>query len=422
MNLAKTSALSAIETAIKLSSGFVVLKYLSVLTGPEGIATFGQFQNFVSAATAMCAGAFTTGLVRYVSETSATNGSKPHVKRATGFATLLLLLLAIPLLGLPGLLSTAIFGTDTFAWAFVCLALTLPFSVLFQIILALLNGTGHIRELIIAKSASSLLLLALSVALLTVFGLGGGLAGLVLAPASAIIVAVVLVVRLPHIDWSWFKPQIDRQGIRDFAPFWIMTMTTVISTPMVLVLIRTSIGDQLGWASAGYWEASWKIAELYLLVITTALTVYYVPQLSRAAPGPEERTLVVRTLTFAVGTSAVLAIAIYLLRDIVIPIMFSHEFSPVSTILGAQLTGSVIRIGGWVVSYHMIVRGKVRTMVFSELFFGSTLYAATVYLVGQLGIIGASYAFLLNSMIYAIFCACYYFRFIGRRYAAKDAT
>ncbi|GGA86877.1 hypothetical protein GCM10011491_13190 [Brucella endophytica] len=413
MNLIKTSILSAIETGIKLSSGFLVLKYLSVQTGPQGIAAFGQFQNFAAAATAMCAGAFTTGLVRLVSESHPEGTSKIHVQRAAGFASLLLVVLAVPLLFVPGWISSTMFDTRAFAWAIVCLALALPFSVLFQIILALLNGAGQISQLIVSKSASSLLLLVISVALVSIFGIGGGLASVVLAPASAILIALAMVARIPGIDWSWFRPRLDRQTIRQFAPFWIMSMTTVISTPIVLMLIRTTIGDKLGWTSAGYWEASWKIAELYLLVVTTALTVYYVPQLSRAQWG-EERKLVLKILFFAIATSSVLALAIYILRDLVVPIMFSRDFEPVSAILAPQLAGSVIRIGGWVIAYHMIVRGKVGIMVGSELFFGFTLYVATVYLVDRVGLIGTSYAFLANTLAYAMFSIIYYRLYIGR--------
>ncbi|UXN67845.1 O-antigen translocase (plasmid) [Devosia neptuniae] len=408
MNLVHTSVLSAIETGVKLASGFLVLKYISVQTGPEGIAAFGQFQNFVTSATAMCAGAFTTGLVRYVSEAHEAGTSRVHVERAVGFALPVLVVFALALLIGPGLLSNAIFGSDAFAWAFVCLAIALPFIVLFQIILALFNGAGQIRELIISKSASSLLLLAISLVLVSAFGVSGGLASITLAPASAMLVALAMVGRVPGIDWSWFKPRLDLAAIRQFLPFWTMSMTTIISTPVVLILVRTAIGDQLGWTSAGYWEASWRLAELYLIVVTTALTVYYVPQLSRIAPGPQERQLVLRTLSFAIATSSVLALGIYLMRDIVVPLVFSHEFLPVSDILGPQLAGSVVRIGGWVVAYHMIVRGKVVAMVGSELFFGFTLYAATIYFTGRFGLIGASYAFLGNALAYAVFSTFYY--------------
>lgn len=415
MNLLKTSFLSALETGIKLASGFLVLKYLSMQTGPEGIATFGQFQNFVAAAITTCAGAFTTGLVRYVSESHEQGTSRPYVERAVGFASPLLVVLALSSLIFPGSLSALIFGTTDFAWAFICLALAMPFSVLFQIVLALLNGSGRVRELIISKSASSLLLLVLSILLVTFFGLGGGLASIVLAPASAIVVAFVLIGKAPsQIDWTWFRPKFDATSLRQYAPYWIMSMTTVVSTPVVLMLIRTSIGDQLGWANAGYWEASWRIAELYLLVITTALSIFYIPQLSRVATGNQERRLVHKTIAFAVATSSVLALGIYMLRNFVVVFMFSRDFIPVADILAPQLLGSVIRIGCWVIAYHMIVRGKVVLMVVSELFFSFTLYAGSVYMTREFGLIGASYAFLANASAYMCFAIAYYLISIGR--------
>ncbi|MCY1561558.1 hypothetical protein D9M68_988290 [compost metagenome] len=70
----------------------------------------------------------------------------------------------------------------------------------------------------------------------------------------------------------------------------------------------------------------------------------------------------------------------------------------------------------------MIVRGKVYALVFSELFFGLSLYFASVYFVEQFGILGASYAFLANSLLYAAFSIAYYLVFIGRPWTKRTAA
>ncbi|EJG0004581.1 O-antigen flippase, partial [Vibrio parahaemolyticus] len=45
MNLIKTSFLTLIATAIRLISGLVINKAISVFIGPSGLALIGQFQN-----------------------------------------------------------------------------------------------------------------------------------------------------------------------------------------------------------------------------------------------------------------------------------------------------------------------------------------------------------------------------------------
>ena len=70
MNIYKVSFISSIETVVKLVAGFVILKLLAFYAGPEGVAKFGQFQNFLTIIIVFIAGSFVTGLVRFISENS----------------------------------------------------------------------------------------------------------------------------------------------------------------------------------------------------------------------------------------------------------------------------------------------------------------------------------------------------------------
>jgi len=92
MNIFKTSFLSAIETAVKLASGFVVIKYIAIETGPSGVAFFGQFQNFFSAFLILISGGFTTGLVRYSSQEKIIESKKNYLGNALGIGLLVSLL------------------------------------------------------------------------------------------------------------------------------------------------------------------------------------------------------------------------------------------------------------------------------------------------------------------------------------------
>ncbi len=59
-----------------------------------------------------------------------------------------------------------------------------------------------------------------------------------------------------------------------------MTIVSIIMGPLSLLIVRNYIGDNLGWDKAGYWQGVWYISSIYLMIITTSLSVYYLPKLS----------------------------------------------------------------------------------------------------------------------------------------------
>ena len=46
-------------------------------------------------------------------------------------------------------------------------------------------------------------------------------------------------------------------------------------------MIRNHLGLAFGLKAAGYWEALMRVSNLYLMLVTTPLAVYYLPTLSQ---------------------------------------------------------------------------------------------------------------------------------------------
>lgn len=59
-----------------------------------------------------------------------------------------------------------------------------------------------------------------------------------------------------------------------------MALTSILTVPLTNFILRNYIGNVIGWSQAGYWQAIWYISSMYLMVITTALNIYYLPRLS----------------------------------------------------------------------------------------------------------------------------------------------
>ncbi|WP_028387543.1 O-antigen translocase [Legionella fairfieldensis] len=411
MNLFKTSFLSSIETAIKLASGFVVIKYIAVHVGREGVAFFGQFQSFITAFILLISGGFTTGLVCYsAQEKPGSKTSNDFLGNALGLGLFSTLGAAIFICLFASKLSEVILKTSDYSNLFYLLAFCGVLIMINQVIIASFNGWGELVRLIVCKSVASLLLLIFSLILVNFYGLTGGLVALISMQALPVFLGVSLLTGVTNFKWQWLIPRFNFLVYKKFFPYWLMSIVTLISTPLILMFIRIYIVTTIGWDMAGIWEASWRISELYLLVITTALTTYYVPKLSQVENRQEELNVVKEVLILGFVAASLLATMIYIGRFWIINLLFSNDFLMAGDILAFQLLGSVVKITAWVFSYYMLVKRRTTLFLIAELLFGASFYIFSRFLFDKLGIIGLSYAYLLNYTLYLIYCAVYFFK------------
>lgn len=410
MNIFKTSFLSAIETAVKLASGFVVIKYLALEAGPSGVAFFGQFQNFFSAFIILISGGFTTGLVRYSAQEKMLTAPKNYLGNALGAGLLASLIIGLIICLFANQLSQLTLNSHEFTSIFYLLALCGTLIMFYQAIIAVLNGWGELYKLIVCKLTCSLSLLIFSLLFVKLYGVYGGLIALVSMQSIGALLAIKLISNMKNFHWNWLIPRFDFTIIREFGSYWLMSLVTLISTPLALMLLRTYIAAHSNWDVVGLWEASWKISELYLLVITSALTTYYVPKLSQAVNASAEHKTVKEVFTWGVIAATCLATGVYYFREFIVALLFTDSFSPVNQLLPFQLLGSIIKIASWIFAFHMLVTGKTKLFLISELVFGSSFYFLSILLFNYYGLIGLSYAYFLNYILFLVFCLVYYFR------------
>ncbi|MGI0116915.1 O-antigen translocase [Zooshikella sp. RANM57] len=409
MTLFRTSILSAIETIIKLSAGLVVIKFIAMRTGPDGVAIFGQFQNFVSLVILLSSGVFANGLVKYTAEFLGNDEeSQKFYQNSIGLGLVLSVIIGGGVYILSEELAEFVLDEHKYAWIVKLFSFVIIFITLYQIFIAILNGRNELKKLIVGKISSSCILLTLAVFLVFFLGIDGALLSISLVQALACFIVFMFLIKVKKFNKQWLIPKFELRIIKKFIPYWIVSFTTVISTPIVFIGIRMHLVDSLGWEFAGYWEATTKISELYLLVITTALVTYYLPKLSAANNYDDENKIINQVLVYAIGTSVMLALIVYFFKGIIVNLLYTSDFDQVKELLGIQLLGSVVKIFSWVFSYYMIAKKKIYAFLLSELFFGLTFFCLNIIFINWFGLVGTTYAFLTNYIFYGLFCFGYY--------------
>ena len=117
------------------------------------------------------------------------------------------------------------------------------------------------------------------------------------------------------------------------------------------------------------------------------------------------------TAAFVFPVGAVLAFVVYMLRDVVIELLFTKEFGGARDLFSVQLIGDVFKIVSWVLAYPMLARGATVWFVSTEVGF-SLLYVVLARLsIPVWGAEGANAAFAMTYIAYLVFLAANFRKF-----------
>ena len=401
MTLIKTSLLNGIAVVIKMLTMLGLNKILAIYVGPAGYAAIGNFQNAAQMITTFASGAINTGVVKYTAEYHDDEEKQRQVWRTAG--TIAVLGSVITGIGV------AVFSKQIAQWflqdesyntVFIWFSVTLVFFIFNTLLLAILNGKKEIHRYIIANIAGSLFALAVTSVLAVQFGLHGALTALAIHPSFAFIITLYLCYKADWFKFSYLFGRLDKQVVLNLSKYTAMALTSAACVPVSHILIRTHLADTLGMDAAGYWEAMWRLSAAYLMLVTTTLSLYYLPKLSELKDPKEIKAEILQGYKIILPVAAACGLVIYLLRDFIIGVLFTSDFIPMRDLFAWQMMGDTLKIGSWILAYLMLGKAMMKLFIASEIVFAAGFYGWTYFLTGMYGLEGVTIAHAINYAIY----------------------
>lgn len=396
--LLKVTAMTGLLTLLRMAMGFVIAKVVAIYTGPTGMAMLGQVQSMVAGLNGVINAPVGSGIVRYTAEKKAQGfeACAPWWRAAVQWV-LVISAAAIPVgLLLAENIANWLFHDAALAWVVMATVCVLPLSAIGTMCNSIINGQQLYRRYVGLGMLSAIISGCVMLAMIVMANIQGAL--LAAAVQSALIGVVMLVANLRQ---PWFKLQYwwgrtSPEARKAIGGYMLMAITSALTVPVSLILVRTILIDQVGWEAAGHWQAVWKISEVYLGVITMALGTYYLPRLSSLVGVDAIVSEIHKTALVIVPIVAAMALGVYLLRDVAIWLLFTDEFKSARDLFAIQLSGDVIKIAAWLYAYPMISRGATKWFVGTEIVFSLSFVLLAYFFVGNIGLKGANVAYLVN--------------------------
>lgn len=416
MNLVRTSLLNGIAVVIKMLTLLGLNKVLAVYVGPAGYAAIGQFQNAVQMITTFTGGALSNGVVKYTAQFRDSPERQVRLWRAAGTITVVGSLLVGILVALFHRQLASLFLKDeNFGDVFLWFAGGVVFFSLNALLLAILNGRKEILLYVAANIVGSLLSFFVTFYLATQFGLYGALIALVIYQSVSFVVTLLLCLKTEWFKISSLIGRVDQDTLHNLSGYFLMAVVSAACVPLGQMLVRNHLANTFGLEVAGYWEAMWRLSAAYLLLVTTTLSVYYLPRLSELKSSVEIKKEILDGYKLILPVAVAAGVLMYLLRDFIVAVLFTSEFYSVRDFFSGQVIGDSLKICSWIMAYVMLSKAMVKLFVVTEILSTASFYLLSVAFTNIWGMAAVTWAYAANYALYSVIMYVFVYRKLNDR-------
>lgn len=421
MKLFSVTILSGLLTCLNISKGFLISKVVALYAGPEGLAMMGQLQSFVAGINGLVTNQISQGVARFTAENKQGDDSPYRYWRASTKLLSLILFISLPFLMLfIDSFSIWLLGSGAYSWVFLLALLFLPLNICNSLLLSVVNGREEHLKYITTLMLSSIFSCLVSVFLIYQYGVIGGLISVAVNNGIS---GIIVIIRVYQEEWFSFKNwfgKTDKKKISIMSKYMALGIFGAVTGPISMIMIRNILTDNFSLEAAGQWQFVWGISSAFISVLTTAISVYYYPKLAQSVCKKKLNSETLKVLALIIPLVCGGAFIIYMLRFYIIDILATTEFYASADLFKVQLFGDVLRVAAFIPGLLLLAKGYFRVNILLEFIASANFTIFTYFLVNEFGLIGVSYAHIINYLIYGIIAWSMYFRHLASMEVLND--
>jgi O-antigen/teichoic acid export membrane protein len=400
---------SSISTAIRLVTSFASAKIMAIYLGPAGLGLLGQFSSFISIVLNASTGAINNGTTKYLAEFTGNETKQLGLIKASFIVTTCCSLIT----GLITILfanywSVTLLSNAQYSYIFVLFGASILLYSFFSITMSVINGLQYYKLFNIISTISSIISLGYSVLLIKAYSLEGALIALATSQ-SIIFVLFLFSTTVLKRGIQIYRSSVDRTIYKKLFQFSLMTVFSVMALPVAQIIIRKFLLWYQTSIDMGYYEAINRVSTIYLTLITTTLSIYYLPKLSAITDNNLLRKEIFTGYKLIIPVTICLLLIIYFLKQQVIRIVFAPSFEAMESYFLPQIIGDFFKIASWLLAYQMLAKAMTKMFIITEGLFTISLVLLSYLFIKKFGGIGSVYAYAANYTLY-FFAMIYLFK------------
>lgn len=363
----KISSLNSFAIFLRIGFGLVISKVLAIYVGPTGMALVGNLRNFQTSLESFATLGFQNGIVKY---TAQFKGDTQQFKKLISTVTITILtsmlLFGIGLFVFKEAITSYLFSSENeFEIIIKATIFSLPFYGFSLFFTSLINGLEKYKNVVYISIISNIISFVISLFFVINYNTLGALLSMVLAPTVNFYIAAFFVCReikffqfitLKSFDWSILK---------NLSSYSAMALYSAIAGPIIYIFLRNQLILSAGIEDAGYWESISRISSYYMLFVSSLMSIYFLPQLSKSNC-IETKYIIRNYFKTIVPVFFIGMILIYFSRELIISVLFTKAFQPVSDLFFWQLLGDFFKVCSWILALDFLAKKQTGAYFLTE--------------------------------------------------------
>ena len=295
-------------------------------------------------------------------------------------------------------LSEIAFGNKDYTISFRWISIALLFKQLSSSQLAILQGLRKLKSLAKANLLGNFIGLLITLPLYYYYKI------------DAIVPAIIIATFMSFVFTYYYSHKLDIESVtisrkeavsegKGMINLGVMLSLSSLITLLVAYIIRIYIGsanetEELGLIDVGLYSAGFVILNSYVGIIFNAMGTDYFPRLSEIANDIKKlRKTVLEQATVAILLITPIIVVFLACAPFIIVILYSHEFSPIVTMVTWGILGMIFKAVSWSMGYMIIAKGDSKVFIKTAIGFNTILLSINIigYHFGGLEGVGISF-------------------------------
>lgn len=372
--------LGTIQTGIVLFTSFISVKLTSNYIGPAGLASVAQMQGLLQICSGVIGLTLGTAMIRLGAEYGMSERFGALASTAMRAAVIAGLVATAIAALFPTAIWRALFGNSAaFSPAVIALGLGAMAMSIQSVIGGAMNG-AHETALVSGSRILAACVGLLGYALpMMLWSERGALFGVGLGAILQCVAVYWLMRSRSKVPAAMFVGAWNRGEFKAIVTFLPMMIALSVADPMAMIMMRKHVLTTMSAETAGILQASYRLAEVTMTVLTAGASLYSLPKLgslsgNKPALAAETRRIVFNIAAISLG----LGIFVYLLRKPIILLIFNHSFIGVTDLMLFQMVWLPLKSVAWACGLILVSQLRQKSYIAAQLigpviFIGTTL-------------------------------------------------
>lgn len=395
----KTAFWAMSQTLVKLIAGFIIIKLIAKVGGPDALSNFGLYQNLVTVLLMVSGGVMFAGVTSKIARAENNDEFTQFYSGANLFLNRLLLISVFVFF--PICVYILYISVDGVKGNIITLLIiSLPFLLLqtrFNFYLAVLNGLSKVN--LLARDniyASILTILIACVAFFITTDWRYFAICMCLGPS----LRYIYIYGRNKQEYKLSENIKPEKNLRYLLRYSLVGLVSSLCLPIAQIIARNFITNHNGLFESGIWQGLTRFSEVYLVLVSSVLSVYVLPKISPAKNRKQIKECILPLIMLLIPLIGIGVVFIYYLKEYVVVVLFSREFLPMQELFIYQLPGDIFKIFAWVLTFSLLGLGKTKTLICLELAYFCTYLALIYFTVPVYGLKGAVVAYSASYLLY----------------------